>query len=192
MIAFDVDQLERAQLLLATVPNGVERAAASALNRAAAHARTQAIRRVEKKYFIEKEAVAKVISVRPRASVNSLFVSVSAKTRSKRLMNFNVTPNSFAYGKKMPRPQVEVIRGSGQETFDDAFIAVVRGNHVGVFERPRGGGITASGKDRLHQLYGPNVPQMMGHTDIATFINSAAAKVLQVRLDHEISRLLKE
>lgn len=183
MITIDESQIEHAKKVLASVPDGVEKAAASALNRAAEHARTQAKRKVRETYTVKMNRLDERMDVK-RANQKNLFASVQSKGRPVVLSYFNVRPGQ-PLNKRTTRLVYAQVRRDGGGTIRKVFVARTKSGHIGVFRR-------TDGNKRLpiKQLYAPSLPQMLGTKSVSDFALDAAMQVLPVRFDHEISRLL--
>lgn len=185
MIAFNEDQLERAKELLATIPDGVERAAASALNRAVEHAKTQAMRKVRQTYTIKLARIDARLQIQ-KATRSSLFASIRNVGRPIALSYFTIRPNHPATKRTKKIVYAQVRRDGGSE-IRKAFVARMKSGHDGVFRRTDGNQSLP-----ISEFYGPSLPQMLGSPTVSTFVTEAATNMLQVRLEHEVSRLLKE
>ncbi|MDR7869200.1 MAG: phage tail protein [Sporomusaceae bacterium] len=184
MIEFDEKQFERARLLLHNVPNGIERAAAAALNRAAEHAKTASMRKVRETYTIKTAKIDARLQVQ-RASTASLFASVRDVGRPIVLSYFNIRPNQPP-GKRIGKLVYAQVRRDAGGTIKKVFVARMKSGHVGVWWRANGNKSLP-----IKQLHAPSLPQMLGSPSVSEFTTKAAVQVLQVRLEHEISRLLK-
>ena len=183
MITIDDGQLERAKTLLAGVPDGVEKAASAALNRAAEHARTQAKRKVRETYTVKMNRIDERLDVK-RANPKSLFASVQSRGRPVVLSYFNVRPGQ-PLNKRTTKLVYAQVRRDGGGTIRKVFVARTKSGHIGVFRRTDGNKSLP-----IKQLYAPSLPQMLGTKSISEFTMDAALQVMPVRFEHEISRLL--
>lgn len=183
MITVSTEQMERAELLLKGIPKGVEKAVAAALNRAAEGARTIAIKKVRERYYIQAKDVRETIEIK-KAMINEPVAIIKASGSPLALSKFRITPSNPP-AKRRKKPIIaRVVRGEGGP-IRSAFVAKMQSGHIGVFRRV--------GKERLPitELYGPSVPQMLGHESVTEYIEEKARERLENRLEHEINRLLR-
>jgi hypothetical protein len=183
MITVDAKQLARAELLLRTIPNGVDKAVVAALNRAVEGARTDAVKKVRERYYIKAKDVRDTIDIK-KATMDNQVAIIRASGSPIALSKFHVTPSRPPAKRRANPIIVRVVRGGGGP-IKGAFVAKMQSGHIGVFRRV--------GKTRLPitELYGPSVPQMLGHESVTEYIEEKAKERLESRLEHEINRLLR-
>lgn len=184
MITISEEQIERARMLLARTPDGVEKAAANAINRAADGAKTAAVRKAREEYIVSAARVRDTIHIN-KASSSNMQASVTSRGRGMALSYFRIRPSQAP----VKRPQGQLfaqVKRDGGGTIKGAFVARMQSGHVGVFNR--------LGKNSLPivQRYGPSVPQMLGSKTVSEYVEEEAVKRLQIRFDHEVGRLMKE
>lgn len=203
-------KLTEAEKLLAGIPNGVERAVKSAMTRATAHLRTNAVREVRKRYAI---------------SAANLRTEDNCKIRYS-YSGGNVRATVFYSGKKIPlyrydgtspkTPQFDrtklthaIITGGYWRTVhpgiaakgrqlvsqtptiprDGAFIAhFASTGHTGIFYRT--GGMTDNDLPEIREVMGSAFAQMLGNEEVAQRLAEGAMEKFEERLDHEVYRLL--
>ncbi len=182
-IELTIDQMEKAEEMLQHLPGEAPKAMASALNRAAQSARTEASRKVREKYYVKHKDVTSTIKIY-RANPSDLSAVVTSRGNLMTLSKFRVTPKRPQPRRKAPI-KVRVQRGEGGP-IKGAFVARMKSGHVGVFKRV--------GKARLpiEQLYGPSIPQMLDSKTVREWVEQKAAEVLDQRLEHEIMRRLNK
>ncbi|GAV24804.1 hypothetical protein ciss_07370 [Carboxydothermus islandicus] len=183
MITVSAEQMKRAELLLKGIPKGVEKAVAAALNRAAEGARTVAIKKVRERYYIKAKDVRDTIEIK-KATISNPVALIRASGSPIALSKFRITP-SAPPAKRRKKPIIaRVVRGEGGP-IKGAFVARMQSGHIGVFRR--------IGKERLPitELYGPSVPQMLGHETVTEYVEQIARERLESRLEHEINRILR-
>lgn len=105
----------------------VPRAAARALNKVGAQAKTQAAREIKDRYQIGTRMISKYISVARRASPSSLTVEVRAEGSPLPVLAFKARQTRKGVS-------VEIVRGR-RKLISRAFIATLRSGHRGVFAR---------------------------------------------------------
>ena len=183
MIQIDPKQIERAEILLKDIPNGASKAIVNALNRSVEGARTDAVKKVRERYIIKAKDVRDTIQIK-KATYDDLTAIVKASGSPVALSKFKITPSSPPKTRRKKPIIARVTRGGGGP-IPGAFVAKMESGHVGVFERV--------GKARLpiKQLYGPSVPQMLGHESVTEYVEEQAREKVEKRLEHEINRLLK-
>jgi len=184
MITVDAKQLKRAEELLKNIPNGVSKAIVNAINRAAVGARTDAVRKVRDRYFIRAKDVRETIEIE-KATYSNQAAIIHAKGSPLALSKFKIRPSKPPKKRRKKPVVARVVRGEKGGAIPGAFVARMQSGHIGVFKR--------AGKARLpiHELYGPSVPQMLGHKSVITFVEERAQERLEERLEHEIERLLR-
>lgn len=182
MITISADQIERAEILLKRVPNGAPKAVVAALNRASQGARTDAIKKARERYHIKAKDVRNTMQI-TKATYNDMTTTIRASGSPIALSRFKISPTKPVKRRKKP-VVARVVRGAGGPIVK-VFVARVKSGHVGVFKR--------AGKSRLpiKQLYGPSVPQMLGHESVTKYLEEKALERLEERFEHEISRLLR-
>lgn len=204
-----VAAIERAQVLLAGVPNGLRRAIHSALPRAASHLRKESSKEIRKKYSVTDR------SLREHQTVSERFVftdtkveaGVTFKGTKLALIDFQGSgPNTGSIwntAKKNPVlhhgrwsmlwPGVQAkghqFKGTAGKRFDKAFVGKVgKGGHIGIFEQT--GTVTSENSDAIRQLMGDAPPQMLDNEEVREELLTSAATVFSDRLDHEVDRIL--
>lgn len=183
-------QFEHARSLLGRIPEGAPKAISSALNKTVKGIRTDAAKKAADDYVISSGKVMEKTDI-SKAAPQSLIAGFVAKGRPIRLINFNVNPKQFPRKRPKKRPSSATKRGTSRKVLPYSFIAKVRGDHVGVFSRVPGKTAKTEGKEVLQQRYGPSVPQMLGSSNIKSFVDERARARLGKALDHEIERILK-
>lgn len=173
--------LDRATKLLAGIPGGVQKAAESALNRAAKSGRAGAAKEVGKDYTLKAADFKKYTksSQHIQKSGNEISVGLNFRGYHVPLIRFNAKITSSGLYR------VQVKRSSSGDTFKHVFRATMNSGHIGLFER--------STKKRLpiEQKLGPSVPQMMGaNPNLANSVGTNVRKVFEERMEHEITAIL--
>lgn len=195
--------VEMAELLLAGIPNGVEKAARSAISRTAQHTRTVATREVTKNYAITAKNVRaeSLVTTRyrymPGAGIEAT-VRFSGKkiplyryegtspTEPTNLEHF--VPVFIGDSWKMVHPgksaKAHQLRSTAPTTIGNTFIAEMKSGHKGIFER--------SGSERfpIQEKMGSSVPQMIGRREVLDAINQEADKTFHERFAHEVEALV--
>jgi hypothetical protein len=181
MIEIDDKELERLKTVLAGVPKGAARAISSAANRAASAARTEATKQVRAQYIIKAQDVRSPISIE-KASVSRLTATLRASGRVIPLSKFRISPRSPNQSRPL---RAQVKKGSSGGIVQHAFVAKMPSGHAGVYMRK------TRRRLPIKELFGPSVPHMIGSKEVMEKIEVRAAEVLEDRLEHEITRLLR-
>ncbi|MCI9191991.1 MAG: hypothetical protein HFE92_01140 [Acutalibacter muris] len=202
----DQGQLDKMQALLAGIPNGTERAAKSAMQRAVSHLRTNSAKAIQEKYDISTANI--------RAN-ESVFIRYSYQDGVQAFVTFaggkiplfhygGASPGAPAYDQsqlvpmmirgqwRMAHPGVPVHGHQRRDTapalFEHAFVARMGSGHVGIFARD--GGTSRSGGDSISEIMGGTVPGMLGKDEVKEKLGEQAAEKYMERYHHEVMRLL--
>lgn len=200
--------LERAEKLLAGIPDGMNCAVKSAMSRAASHLRTNSSKEIRKVYAISAGALRSEQNIKtkytyhPGEGVSAQVLFSGCKIP---LYRYNgTTPQQPTQDKS--HPVTAVIQGHWRRTypgvsaaghqlastspvrFDGGFIARMQSGHTGIFERT--GSMTADGSDAIKEIMGSSVPQMLGKEEVQESLVNGAMRKFDERLDHEVAAIL--
>lgn len=194
MVTFEAMQVDRAVELLKHLPGKAQQAMARAMNRAIEGARTEVKRAVRKEYKPSSAEIAATMRLR-KATPARLEAEVQSSGHRIPLFEFGPTPSTpgtggrfSGYGMTRPPLRVSVKRKKPPGAIPGAFVA--KANRLHVWRR--------TGKKRfpIEPLFGPAIPQMMGHElaieAVYRRVEAAAQKRLDARMDHEIDFLLSK
>lgn len=195
--------VDRAELLLAGFPGGVEKALRSAISRTAQHVRTQSGRRVRERYAISKEnlRLERNVKITNRGGSAALLFS-GAKIPLYRFDGASPkAPTQDAsrtvavltgQGWRRTHPGVAAsghqLKGTAPTRFQNAFVASFGSGHTGIFERT--GGMTASGREELREIMGSSLPQMVGSEEVLGKLGKDAEEEFGKRMEHEVDAIL--
>lgn len=180
-IHFSTEQLDRAVRALRAIPNGVERAAVPAMNRASLAAKTYGVRKLMATYETRRATVLRSVSLR-RADRKTMAAGFVSRGSRLSLASFRVRPGRpTTHGQQL---SVTVRKDSGGKPIKRGFANVVRGK-LAVLQR--------EGAQRypVRGLFGPAVPQMLNEEGVREEIETRALQVLSARFDHEVTRMLR-
>lgn len=114
------------------------------------------------------------------------------------MYRFRVSPkvrtvtNRFVNGRSGWRVNAPVSAGDikerGMVRRRPAFIATFQSGHTGLFYRMNKK--TSSGKDKLHEYYGPSVADMLDYEEAREAIQERAEEIVAKRVDQELWRVL--
>ncbi len=183
MITIDEKGIAEAQKLLAHIPNAVPRAAARAINRAAAAAKTEAWKQVKKEYTVKQAYVRRAWDKVSKATPGNLQAKLTSKGAVMPLSYFTHKPKSVP--KRRPKNPVYVqVRQDGGGRIAHAFLATMKSGHTGIFTRETKASLP------INQKFGPSVPQMLGSETVSGFIEERAQQMLNKRFEHEVQAIL--
>lgn len=175
---------EIAAKYLAEIGKGLPVAMARAANRAADAARTYSRRALTAEIGLAAKYGARALTVFPKATPDNLVATVRARGFRLPLIAYTGT-SGFRSGKG--------IAGRTYRTGTvpaGAFFAQVPSGHRGIFKRS--GRFGRRGKpylERIQQVTGPSVPELVVAQDIFDRAGERALEVFRERLDHEVDRL---
>ncbi len=196
---FDNGSLDRANTLLAGIPDGVRKAVASAMPRAVDHLRKQTETRVRERYAITAANIRTEKNVKVSYSIGdtvTAFVVFSgrkiplyryngSKPKEPQWNKDKLIKAKTAEGwKNLPEGMPaygHVLAGTSPTLFKHAFTATMSNGHTGIFERNSSG---------IEEIMGLSVPQMIGNEAVTNALAQDASEKFSERLDHEVTRLL--
>lgn len=179
MVNLDISgkALDRASRLLAGIPGGVEKAAKSALTRAADKGRVGAAREVGKLYHLKDANFDKYTKLHSRITIAAGEITLNVKFRGFHIPLIRFNTRMTASG----RISVQVERSSSAKTLEHVFRAEMKSSHIGLFERVGRSSLP------IEEKLGPSAPQMMGSNPaLATAIGDLMATEFENRMEHEI------
>lgn len=199
--------VERAKVLLAGIPGGVDKATKAAMSRATRKLRSESNRAIREKYDISDAGINSAKNVSVRYSYGSgVYATVRFAGRKIPLHRFGgsspkaPTPD-IAAGRKMVMvkgawtAQYQGVPASGHQftdtgptQFTEAFVARMKSGHIGIFERT--GGMTSEGSDAIREIMGNSVAQMVGKQEVAEKLSEEAQKEFETEMDNAVYRIL--
>ncbi len=183
MIEITTEQMERVNLILGGIPNGASKAFYNAINRGLSTVRTQSGKSVAKTYrILQKDFKSETNIQEKKASQSDLAGEIAFAGATIPLIKFQVNP-------KEPQKQtvtVAVLRETGGERLKHAFVAKMKNEHVGVFERAT----PETPRLPINEKYGPSPAGMIGNIENLNEIESTAQGTINKRIEHEITRIL--
>lgn len=159
-------------------PPGVHNVAALALNDTIRNAETTTVRLLKPLLAgLPAKEIRDALRIEP-ARPDHLEAVLVTSGKAIRMIEFNPQA-SRASG-------VQVNIGGKVETYRRAFIATVKNQHRGVFER--------KGRARLpiRELYGPSIPGMFLRTDVVPKVMATLSEMLLVNLSREVQRSIQQ
>lgn len=200
-VSIDTSELERKIQALDGVKNGAPRAIMRAMNRTLTGMGTDASRKASKSYIIKQKDVKANLDLRDKASMTDLSISMRSRGRPIRLMKFRTKPNKNPGRRGSPSAFAQVKRVGAGGRISGAFMANFQagaGTHQGVFVRTgkfarvRRGANAGKVREKIRQLHGPGVVQMLDNQPMREAIQVGATERFNKELDHQVKHLLRE
>lgn len=183
MIEITNEQIERVNLILSGVPNGVEKALKSVIQRANNTVRAEAIKGISEVYAITRQNIRAetTINVRTKQSDGGIIGTVSFAGYKIPLYRFNVSPTLPVQHAIV---SAAVMKDNGRTPFEQAFIAKMKSGHTGMFERD------GTARLPITEFMGPSTAQMAANSVVLEQVEEKAQTVVNNRIEHEITRIL--
>ena len=169
-IEVDAGGIERAQMLLAGIPQAADKAVANSLNRSIVAARTAISKGIRGEYVVSAGDVKKNIRL-DRAKPGKLSASVTFKGAFLELTKFKVK------SRKGRGIQAQIKRGRSFNLPHSFFVAT---GHAGTYHR------SSKASYPIDLEFGPSVPQMAGNAKVTEPAILRAQDVFSRTLEHEI------
>lgn len=170
----------------------------------------------KQKYIISQPEVKKTLHIKKATKKELTGIVSSRDDKKPRLYGFKVTPKEVLTGPwRGSQPSTESSEGSdddskslttnekpefymarikkrvkekdmtGDATHSKAFVARMKSGHIGIFQRMKGKK-TKGGKEKLAELYGMSIPNMIKSKEVAFQIQSEGQKYLEAQVQKEI------
>lgn len=174
----------------------------------------------KQKYIISQPEVKKTLHIKKATKKELTGIVSSRDDKKPRLYGFKVTPKEVLTGPwRGSQPSTESSEGSdddskslptnekpefymarikkrvkekdmtGDATHSKAFVARMKSGHIGIFQRMKGKK-TKGGKEKLAELYGMSIPNMIKSKEVAFQIQSEGQKYLEAQVQKEIRRVM--
>lgn len=169
-IEVDASGIERAQMLLAGIPQAADKAVANSLNRSIVAARTAISKGIRGEYVLSARDIKKNIRLE-RATPGKLSASVTFKGSFLELTKFKV---KFRKGRGI---QAQIKKGRNINLPHSFFVTT---GHVGTYHR------SSKASYPIDLEFGPSVPQMAGNVKVTEPAIQRAQEVFSSTLEHEI------
>lgn len=160
-------------------PQKINNAVSLSINRSLEMTRTEQIRRAMEKYSVKKKDLLEGLSL-SKANSGNLLGKILSKGETIGLDHFKLNQKTRKNGKEV---KVDV-KKSGMKSLANAFIAYNDGR-LGAFVR------TSDARLPIKRLKGPSAPQMLGEMTIIEYLQGFVEDKFNMRLEHELERLLK-
>lgn len=186
MIYLTALQLSRAREALQHIPKAAPKAIVAAINRSADSAKTEAGRRAAENYNVLVRDVKSTIHITKASAGSRQILSVVSSAGSRiPLIKFKVRPGGIT-SRASPIIKVAVLKNGGAKAMPKAFITKGKSSGIiNVMQRQ------TEERYPIHIKYGPAIPEMIGNEKVKKFVEFRAMAVLDDRVEHEISRILR-
>ncbi|MEX3625838.1 phage tail protein [Viridibacillus arvi] len=175
MITIRPERMDQLQRIFENTPQQVPIVASRAINRAILSARTHTARKVREVYKVKHGDIISTIRIK-KAYGGDLHADMRSKDSPMPLMKFKPSQNRRGL-------RVSVKKGNSKQVRGGFIISPAQGG-ANAFIRKTGKRLPVKG------LYGPSIPQMIGNENIVDSTADKAQEDLEIRLDHELSRLM--
>lgn len=203
--------LQNAALLLKDMPEALDKAIRSANKRASSSLRTKSSAKVREVYAIRKRDLEADLTVRARTKSSAAGIRTDTEFSSPRIGLYKflgTQPQSDVRQEKtvyvlldgkmravhpsiVPRAREKKSRRPVRfDKHKNAFVAVMKNGHTGIFERTGDKDITPGDRRFIWEIMGDSAPQMIGDLHVAEELQKYTADVFDKRVDHEAIRLL--
>jgi hypothetical protein len=215
-ISLEAETLEKVHRLLAESPEKMATAMGSTIRRVRSHVRSHSADEIVKEYAITKKDVRaeQNVKVRDKKTPGEYAAEILYSGAKIPLSRFDVQPKTdvrrdyrvpvyFARQGHtgMVKPGVRVkarqLRDNPMTPFENAFVAVMKSGHVGVFQRNTASGrydgrLPISGdKGKGGQFLGSSVAQMLDREEVKESIAADAQENFNKNMSYEVDRVLK-
>ncbi len=180
----EIRNLAKVEKLLKGIPNGVERATSSAINRSLVTLKRDIKKEVTDNYGIKASDVEKAM-ITQKATWTNLRGNIKAKSPLLSLHKFlNSTNNDEIYVLVKKIDGKRKVQGK-KNLKGQPFIARMMNGHKGIFQRKE--------DNRIQELKTLSIPQMLGSKTIMEYIKNSGKvdDILEKNLEREINRILK-
>jgi len=206
------DALERAERMLEGIPNGIQKAVNSAINRAAAHLRSASTKAIRERYAISRANIRAgenvTITYTYRDGVQAYVHFAGNRIPLHRFDGSGPAQPTYDTSRRVPvmlgttadgegkwrlvHPGAaaygHVLKSTSPKKFQNAFTAKMGNGHTGIYERT--GGMTSNDLDEIEELFGPSIPQMLGNQEVADKLTNEAMESFEKNLDQYVTALL--
>ena len=202
MVSIDHRKVEHINKLLQAAPEKALTVYRRAIQRGLEAARVRASREIRERYAISEGNLRTYRNIRSSvdATTDGVAGFISFAGAKIPLYRFHPSPKDRKYTNRYVNKvagwrittdvSAEDAKESGMVRRSTAFIATFPSGHTGMFTRT--GGKTSGGKEKLRELYGFSVADMLDYEPAREAIQARAAQVIEDRLDHELMRALEE
>ena len=182
MLEISENTIRQVEARLAGIPGGAEKAYTKAINAALTGVKKSVYSEVKKEYAIDNKTLERYTKTNAqKANTSNLCGSITFSGQQIPLYKYSLT------SPRNPNRLLKVVAGQKEsETFDNAFVQIMKNGHTGIFERKE------PGRDsKITELMGSSLRSMANNVVVLDEVYKAIQKKLNSTLEKEIERLLK-
>lgn len=181
MIEITERQINRVDAILSGVKNARYKVFSNAINRGLTAGRTEGMKAIRQTYNIKAGDLNKYGKIKlNKAGGSSNVGQIEFAGAVIPLMRFKVSPKEV---NKRKTVTAAVLRNGTGAQIAQAYVTNLKSG-IGVFER------LTSKRETSQTLYGPSVAHMAGNEGVLPKMEEKAQKVINERVEHEITRIL--
>lgn len=215
-----IPDVKEVQAQMVTAKNKAPLAVQRAINSTIKQVSRDVGKEAKQKYIISQPEVRKTLHLKKATKKDLTGVVSSRDDKKPRLYGFKVTPKDVRTapwpGNQPPsaepqedgeeqeansgntkpefyaariKKRVKEKNLTGNSGRSKAFVAKMKSGHIGVFERMKGTK-TKGGKEKLAELYGMSIPDMVKSRDVAFEIQQKGQTFLETQVQKEIRRVM--
>lgn len=215
-----VPDIKEVQAQMVTAKNKAPLAVQRAINSTIKQVSRDVGKEAKQKYIISQPEVRKTLHLKKATKKDLTGVVSSRDDKKPRLYGFKVTPKDVRTapwpgnqpqsaepqedgeeqeansGNAKPefyaariKKRVKEKNLTGNSERSKAFVARMKSGHIGIFERMKGTK-TKGGKEKLAELYGMSIPDMVKSRDVAFEIQQKGQTFLETQVQKEIRRVM--
>lgn len=184
MIEITQEQIDRVREILSEVPNGLEKALRSVIQRANSTVRTETVNQITSVYAISRQNVRAETNIKTKIQTidGGIVGTITFAGYKIPLYRYSVTPTVPTQGATV---KAKMLKSNSQTPFVHAFIARMKNTgHTGIFERER--------KERLpvKEIMGLSTATMADNSVVLEKVEEKVQDTINKRIEHEVTRIL--
>lgn len=180
----EIKNITKVQNLLKEIPNGVERAVSSAINRSLITLKQDVKKEVTSNYGINSTELEKAM-ITKKATWTNLKGNIKAKSPLLSLHKFLKSANDKGIYVLIEKNHGKRKVQGNSNLKGQPFIARMKNGHKGIFQKKE--------KRKLQELKTLSIPQMLGSETIMEYLHNSGKvdEILEKNIEREIKRILK-
>jgi prophage minor tail protein Z (GPZ) len=180
----EVKNIDLAQNMLKTIPNGIERAITGTINRTLNKVKTEIKNKTTSEYNIKKSDIESKLNL-TKATFSVLRGTIVAKTPRLALSKFLTSQSKSQIKVKIKKTEnSKIVKGKNEYT-GKPFITTMKSGHKGIFQRKN------NSRFPIKELYTIGISEMLGSENVSSYAVEKGEEYLDELLLKEVSRILK-
>ena len=180
----EVKNIDVAEAMLRGIPNGIERAITSSINRTLAKVKTDMKKKTTSDYNIKASEIENKLSVY-KANFSNLRGTIYAKTPRLALSKFITSSDKGNIKVRVKKNESSKKVMGKPRLYSKPFTAVMKSGHLGIFQR------IGVKKLPISQLYTIGIAEMLGSQSVTEFTVEQGNIYLENYFEREVNRILK-